>query len=148
MIFFGKLYNHLLIKRKQFHMTSKNRELLIWNLSPSHIYMTLYAFLTLIAVLYCIIYSFYSQEFIIPMWHPKKLHSLLFYSQWIWSCFLSVIGCAEVCFFNAICYEVYLQFKILNQNMKNALKKHIKRKEIVISKELKDIVHYHRFLIR
>lgn len=144
LIWFRDVFKNLLIKRKQFRNayyklpTYLNGFLLI---------LFLYAFLCAISVLYVIVFSMYTQKFAVPMWYPKEypsVYKILLYCQWIWVAFLGTFEYAGICFFNALCQEVALQFKLLNSMTEQVLKKCINKNRI----ELKEIIRYHRFLIR
>lgn len=153
LLFFRNNFLRLLAKRKQFHKVDEANEnkRLLWNLTPIQIFLHVYAFICFLVVIYSIIFSFYTYNFIIPMWYPKGyplLYNFLYYAQWIWMAFIGISEYAGICFFNTLCYEVATQFKLLGCMTAKSLEEHIVKKETVISKEMKEILCYHRFLIR
>lgn len=154
LIFYRKAFHSLLQRRKQFlketEMNCKNGKL-SWMLNGFQLFVSLFTVLCTIAVTYSLVLSFYSGQLIVPIWYTEGhplLQNCLYYIQWVWFCFISLVEYASICFFNGLCYEVGLQFKLLNRMAREALKDCVRMNSENSFSSLKNFVSYHRFLIR
>lgn len=148
------ILNDLLQRRRQFRTTDstivKNNKL-SKRLNYFHLFLRFFAFLCSIAVLYSIAFSFYSHQFIIPVWYSEEyplLYNCLFYIQWVLLTYIALFEYGCICFFNSLYVEVADQFELLNSITHETLNDFIKKEQKGTSQKLRELVDYHQLLIR
>lgn len=154
MLLYRVAFKDLLLRRRQFHTIgdtiSKNSKL-SKRLKYFHPSLRFFGFLCSIANLYSIAFSFFSRQFIIPVWYPNDyplIYNCLFYIQWVLLSYIALFEYGCICFFNGRYVEVADRFEFLNRIIPEALNEFIEKKEEGTFEKVREILNHHQLLIR
>lgn len=154
MLYHQKVFNDLLIKRKKLYKTKNSIFRNSKPLSSSSdfiLFVRVFAILCTSAVIYSVLFSLYSQQFIVPVWYPKQyplLHTCLFYIQWLWLIFICYSQYVNILFFNSLYEETALHFKFFNCVTSKLLKEYVEAGKKDSARKLRKVMVYQRFLIK